>query len=66
MCKSMEELRDQSIALGIEQGIEKGKIESLCSLIGKGYITVPQAAEAMEITEEELRKKLEKIGYSLS
>lgn len=62
MCKSMEELRDQSIALGIE----KGKMESFCNLIRKGYITVSQAAETMEITEEEFQSKLYEAGFSLS
>ena len=49
-----EEIKDEFKAKGIEEGMEKGKVEVALRLIDKG-MTVEKAAEIAEVSVEVLR-----------
>lgn len=66
MCKAIKEMQEESWRAGIEEGresgIKEGRIEVLHSLIRKGMIPVSDAAQEMEISEEEFSKRyMEKV-----
>ena len=53
-----ETLTDQLLAQGIEQGIEKGKLETLLSLVRDGLLSVEEAAKCSDMTVSEMQKLL--------
>ena len=77
MCKALEEYWESGIEIGIERGIEKGiekgrelerregrelrRLEVFQELITKGFLTIEQAAEALNISVEEWNRKVEKM-----
>ena len=44
----------------LEEGIEEGKKQAVLSMIRKGYLNETQGAETLGISEEELRKEINK------
>lgn len=53
-----ETLTDQLLAQGIEQGIEKGKLETLLSLVRDGLLSVEEAAKRSDMTVSEMQRLL--------
>ena len=55
MCEAIEGL--------IEDGIKKGKFETLFELIKDGIITLKEAAKRMKMSEKSFKKQLSEYGY---
>ena len=45
---------------GIKEGIEVGKIETLCELVKDGLLSIEEAAKRVDMTVEEFEKELHK------
>lgn len=56
MCRAVEIMMNESREQGIEQGIEIGAIRMLIKQVGKGRITIEEAAEDAALTVEEFKK----------
>ena len=61
MCKALEEYLEENMQKGIEKGIEKGSVQTLQKLITKGFLTIEQAAEALNISVEEWNQKVKEM-----
>ena len=62
MCKALEDMlsdaKEEGMKQGMEQGMEQGRIKMLVELVKKGRLTIQQAAEEAEMTEEEFKVKM--------
>ncbi len=62
MCEIYDQIQNEGIEIGIEQGIEKGKIEVLRGLFLDNIITLSEAAKRAGMDESEFEELLkEKI-----
>lgn len=62
MCEIYDQIQNEGIEIGIEQGIEKGKIEVLRGLFLDNVITLSEAAKRAGMDESEFEELLkEKI-----
>ena len=65
MCEVMEQLRDESIERGIQQGLQMGidqnRIDSIKSLMKKLGYTLQQAMDVLDIPAAEQGKYLAKL-----
>ena len=53
---------DKAINRAVDECIEEGHIETLCSLVSKKVITVQQALEECGLTEKEFIEKMKEYG----
>ena len=61
MCKTMEDLREESIQRGIERGIEQNRVESIKNLMQTLKMTAQQAMDALLIPATDQSKYLAKL-----
>ena len=54
MCKAFEEMRQE----GIEIGIQQGTFLTLCTLVQNGALNISDAASHMHISEEDFIEKM--------
>ncbi len=65
MCKAIEDLKAESMAEGMAEGMAKGRAEgraegilsTLTDLVRKGLLTITQAAQQANMTEQEFMEK---------
>lgn len=66
MCKALKDLTDDArregvakgMAQGMESGIIQGTLSTLISLVQKGLLQIPDAAEQAGLTEDDFRQKM--------
>ena len=71
MCLAIEQIKEESMAKGIlrgrEEGILRGREEGTISLLAKlvhgGLLTFAEAAKQAQMTEEQLKAKMNEAGY---
>ena len=74
MCKAIQDMRNESIAIGEARGEARGEIRGkllgslymLYELVCDGLLTLAQAAAKAKLTEEQFKKQMEEAGYSLA
>ena len=59
MCNLSEAIEER----GIEQGIERGRMYTICDFIQSGMITPEAGAEKLGISVEQLKEDMEAAGY---
>lgn len=59
MCNLSDAVEERGIKKGIEKGIEQGKLEILISLVRDHVLSMKDAANRAEISEEEFIKLIE-------
>ena len=59
MCNLSDAVEERGIEKGIEKGIEQGKLEMLISLVRDHVLSMKDAANRAEISEEEFIKLIE-------
>ena len=57
MCKAIEDMRNDSIAIGEERGRQEGILDTLISLVRDGILTVVDAAKRANMTVAEFEEK---------
>ena len=57
MCKAIEDMRNDSIAIGEARGEVKGFLEAMISLVKDGILTVADAAKRANMTVAEFEEK---------
>ncbi len=50
---------------GIEQGIERGMMQGIVSLVNDGDITLKRAAEKLQMSIPTFKKKVKEYGFTL-
>lgn len=58
-------IRNAGIEIGQKQGIDLGKIQAYAEIIEKGYATIEDIAEDMNISAEKLEEYMEKNGIEI-
>ena len=57
MCKAIEDMRNDSIAIGEKRGRQEGIMDTLISLVRDGILTVVDAAKRANMTVAEFEEK---------
>lgn len=58
MCEILDEVKEEGKNEGRLEGRKEGRLETLIELVGKGKISVSEAAQMANMSEEELKKYL--------
>ena len=61
MCKVMEELRNESYAEGREEGRAEGTFATLAGLVRDGLLSIREASQRVNMTEQEFETALRKL-----
>ena len=56
VCKAIEEMKKESLAEGLEQGLAEGGLHMLVQLVKNGILTMQLAAEQANMQVEEFQK----------
>ena len=59
MCNLGQAIEDEGIAIGIDEGIKKGTLFTLVSLVKDGLISIDAAASRVNMTEQEFKAEME-------
>ena len=51
----------QGIQQGMQQGMQQGRTETFYDLVRLGYLSIPQASEQLNISEEEFLRKMKEF-----
>ena len=63
--QGFEEGREEGYGEGYGEGKEQGLIEGVAGFVKNGIITLAQAAERFEMTEEEFAQKAAELGIDV-
>ena len=58
MCNVSQGIKEKAFSQGISQGISQGKLDTILDLLREGLISIPTAAQKLNLSEEEIIKKL--------
>ena len=58
MTATLQKLMDEEVNRGREEGITKGRIDTLVSLVSDGLLTIAQAAAQIGESEQDFSKRL--------
>lgn len=66
VCKAWEDQYEDGRVKGVSQGIQKGKLDILFSLVDDGTLTMDEAAEKVNMAKEVFALEMEKAGYKVA
>ena len=59
MTATLQKLMDEEVNRGREEGITKGRIDTLVSLVSDGLLTIAQAAAQIGESEQEFSQRIQ-------